>query len=169
MNTTEETDNLLPQNPNIDKLTLEMFMNRNIYKKYVAKNEPEKHEKIMEHHDNIKKYKRRILQFTEQLLDNPSMQITTETNDIFDAYSRTLIRHFQQKDMEKFTEKVTEKFTENATGNSHIDDDVMFDPEVMEEEPPQPTMGSFWGRERVIKSQMSISQYDMNMLQKRNK
>lgn len=165
MSDTEENDNLLPQNPNIDKLTLEMFMNRNIYKKYVAKNEPEKYEKIMEHHDNIKKYKRRILQLTEQLLDNPSMQITTETNDIFDAYSRTLIRHFQQKDIEKFTENANG----NTSGNSHTDDDVMFDPEVMEEEHSRPSMGSFWGKERVIKSQMSISQYDMNMLQNRNK
>ena len=150
-----ENDEPFPQNPNIDKLTLEMFMNRNIYKKYIAKNEPEKYEKIVIHHENIRKYRHRILNLTEQLLEDTSMQITTEINEIFDAYSRTLIRHFQQKDMEKSTEK--------GTKNSH-EDEVLFDPEIMEDHPSQPTpSSSFWGKDRVVKSQTSISQYDMNM------
>jgi hypothetical protein len=139
----EETDNPLPQNPNIDKLTLELFMNRNIYKKYVAKNEPEKYEKIVIHHENVRKYKHRILNLTEQLLEDPSMQITTEINEIFDAYSKTLIRHFQQKDMEKGTEK--------GMGKSR-DEDVMFDPDILEPRPPVTPLASFWGKDRVIKS-----------------
>lgn len=147
----EETDNILPQNPNIDKLTLELFMNRNIYKKYVAKNEPEKYEKIVIHHENVRKYKHRILNLTEQLLEDPSMQITTEINEILDAYSKTLIRHFQQKDMEK-------------SGCSRKDEDVMFDPDILEDRPTQPTpSSSFWGKDRVVKSQTSIAKYDMNM------
>jgi hypothetical protein len=155
----EEQDNVLPQNPNIDKLTLELFMNRNIYKKYVAKNEPEKYEKIVIHHESIRKYKHRILDLTQQLLEDPNIQITTEINEIFDAYSKTLIRHFQQKDMEK-----------SNTNQDTIDDDVMFDPEVMEPiaEPAQVyNQSSFWGKERVVKSQTAISQYDMNMFQRK--
>jgi hypothetical protein len=151
----EDTVEDLPQNPNIDKLTLELFMNRNIYKKYVAKNEPEKYEKTMIHHENIRKYKHRILDLTQQLLEDPTKQITTETNEIFDAYSRTLIRHFQQKDIEKGTE--------NYRGFQD-QDDVLFDPEIMEDRPSQPAQSSsFWGKDRVVKSQTSISQYDMNM------
>jgi flagellin-specific chaperone FliS len=151
----EETDEPFPQNPNIDKLTLELFMNRNIYKKYVAKNEPEKYEKIVMHHENIRKYKQCILNLTEQLLEDPSVQITTEINEIFDAYSRTLIRHFQQKDMEKANE--------NYRGFQD-QDDVLFDPEIMEDRPVEPTpSSSFWGKDRVVKSQTSIAQYDMNM------
>jgi hypothetical protein len=147
----EDSDDLLPKNPNIDKLTLELFMNRNIYKKYIAKNEPEKYEKIVIYHENIQKYKKRIFEFTEQLLENPSMQITTEINEIFDAYSKTLIRHFQQKDMEKSTER------------SHKDEDVLFDPEIIESRVPEATRPSIWGKDRVVKSQTSIAQYDMNM------
>jgi len=155
----EEPDNLLPQNPNIDKITLELFMNRNIYKKYVAKNEPEKHEKILEHHENIRKYKHRILELTKQFLDHPTIQMTTEINEIFDAYSKTLIRHFQQKDMENYHINQEPK-----------DEDVMFDPEAMEPivEPLQVyNQSSFWGKERVVKSQTAISQYDMNMFQRK--
>jgi hypothetical protein len=152
-----EQEEPLINNPNIDKITLELFMNRNIYKKYVAKNEPEKHEKLLEHYGNIKKYRHRIIELTKQLLDDPTLQITTETNEIFDAYSRILVRHFQQKDME--TNQL---------------EDVMFDPEAMEESPAVEQVqvfnqSSFWGKERVVKSQTTISQYDMNMLQRRNK
>ena len=137
----EETDEPFPQNPNIDKLTLELFMNRNIYKKYVAKNEPEKYEKIVIHHENIRKYRQCILNLTEQLLEDPSMQITTEINEIFDAYSRTLIRHFQQKDMEK------------ANENSR-DEDILFDPiKINQYRQPEITT-SFWGKERVKKTNM---------------
>ena len=139
----EDTVEDLPQNPNIDKLTLELFMNRNIYKKYVAKNEPEKYQKIVIHHENVRKYKHRILNLTEELLEDPSMQITTEINEIFDAYSKTLIRHFQQKDMEKGTEK--------GMGKSR-DEDVMFDPDILEPRPPVTPLASFWGKDRVIKS-----------------
>jgi hypothetical protein len=164
MEESEETIEKGLSNPAIDQLTLELFMNRNTYKKYISKTNPEKHEKLIEHNNNLLKYRHRILQVTIDLLDNPSSQITTEVNEIFDIYSKTLVRHFQQKDMEN-----TNIDQRHASSDNCDDDDVLFDPESTETSITDPIYApsSFWGKERVIKSQASISQYDMNMFKRK--
>jgi hypothetical protein len=140
------------KNPEIDKLTLELFMNKQKYKKYVEKTDPKKHSEIQSHYSDIRKYRGAILNMTEDFLNRPDMQITTELGEIFDAYSRTLIRYFKNKELEKTTSFEKEQEDE---------DDIMLG--TIDETPTtQPTMNSFWSGETVIKKQSNkkdISQF----------
>ena len=93
----------------INKMTLELLMNRSKYKKYVEKVDPSKHRENDNHLQKICKYKHRILHLTSDLLDDPELMITLDVGESFHGYMRTLIRYFEMKDMEKH------------------DDDVLFD------------------------------------------
>ena len=86
----------------IDQLTLDFLMNKNQYKKYVAKNDPTKHIENEKHLQKILKYKNRISNITSDLLDNPETMITLDVGQSFDRYVRTLIRYFETKDLEKY-------------------------------------------------------------------
>jgi hypothetical protein len=76
-------------------------MNRNQYKKYVEKNDPTKHIENEKHLQKILKYKNRISNITNDLLDNPETMITLDVSQSFDRYMRTLIRYFEMKDLEE--------------------------------------------------------------------
>jgi hypothetical protein len=96
-------------NNHINQITLDFLMNQSQYKKYVAKNDPTKHIENEEHLQKICKYKHRISNITNDLLDNPETMITLDVSQSFDRYVRTLIRYFEMKDLE------------------NKDDDVLFD------------------------------------------
>jgi len=151
-NETLDSDEDYIQNPEIDKLTLELFMNKRKYKKYVEQTDPKKHSEIQSHYSDIRKYRSAILNMTEDFLNTPDMQITTELGEIFDAYSRTLVRYFKNKELDK---------TSSFEKEQEDEDDVMFG--TIDERPStQPTMNSFWSGERVVKKQSSqkdISQF----------
>ena len=164
----------------VDKISLEFLMNKNHYNRYISQTDPKRHSEIQEHLANVRKYKRNILQMTSDLLENPNKQITHEIGDIFDAYVKTMIKHFKMKELEG----------ENNYNKSEEDDDVLFGasrskgngsvgerlnsfataPEFgsMSESEcsnsfdnvpfateftqyPVQTMKSFWGNERVVK------------------
>ena len=93
-------------NDPIDQLTLDFLMNRTQYKKYVAKNDPTKHIENEKHLQKLLKYKNRISNITSDLLDNPETMITLDVSQSFDRYVRTLIRHFETKDLEKYDNDV---------------------------------------------------------------
>jgi len=133
--TTEEKI-MIPSN-RVDKITLECFMNRSQYKKYISKTDPTKYVENEEHIQKILRYKDRILDLTSDLLNDPDYQVSLDVNESFDGYVRTLIRYFEIKDMEK------------------DDDDMLFDKiDVNLEEKcelrKEDTMlarKSFWGKE----------------------
>jgi len=107
----------------------------------MLKNRPKKHSEIQSHYSDIRKYRSAILNMTEDFLNRPDMQITNELGEIFDAYSRTLIRYFKNKELEK---------TSSFEKEQEDEDDVMFG--TIDNMPPsQPTMNSFWSGERVTK------------------
>jgi hypothetical protein len=133
------------KNQNLDQLTLELFMNKKNYKKYIEKADPKKHSEIQSHHLDLVKYRGSIVAMTDDLLENPNLQITTEINDIFDAYTKTIIRHLKNKELERQTNYG------NQEHEQELDDDVMFG--QMNEEAGQEPMDSFWGGERVVKKQ----------------
>jgi hypothetical protein len=137
----EEGDELTKPTTNtfIDKVTLELLMNKNHYNRYISQNDPKKHQEYLEHLAKVNKYRDRIVSTTKDFLDNTNHQITTEVNEAFDHYVRTLIRHMECKEMENHEE-------------SNQDEDMLFgnmeEPEVEEE---QPTMKSYWGKHKVQK------------------
>jgi hypothetical protein len=137
-----------PSNEFIDKITLEMLMNKNHYNRYISQTDPKKHQEYLDHISKIKKYRNWILNTTTEFLDNPDNLVTTEVNDAFDVYVRTLIRHFEYKKIENEDERV--------------DEDVLFG--NMDNEEPEieaPVMKSFWGKHKVEKKSSSMG-FPMN-------
>lgn len=123
----------------IDKLTMELLVNKKHYKKMVEKTDPVKHAQLEEQVKNIRKYKREILNLVEELVENPAKQVTNDINDTFDAFLNIAIRYFQMKDLEKNPAYIQ-------------DDDVMFDfDNYTQEVEPEKTEPSLWGEERVLK------------------
>ena len=163
-NTMETKNN---ENPDINKLTLELLINKNNYNKYLSKNDPKKYKEQKEYFDKIQKYRNKILDLTNDLIQDPKIQINNELNEIFHNYMRTCIRYFEMKEIERNSEK---KY--NGDYNDDDADDILFNSirnenmnmedidnnEYPEEFEPNK---SFWGKERVIKSK--ISNYDIRM------
>lgn len=85
----------------IDQITLDFLMNRNHYKRYVAKTDPSRYVENEEHLQKIWKYRTRISEMTDELLKNPETMVTLDISQAFDRYVRTLIRYFEMKELEK--------------------------------------------------------------------
>ena len=146
----EDDEPKLPSNEFIDKITLEMLMNKNHYNRYISQTDPKKHQEHLDDVSKIKKYRNWILNTTTEFLDNPDNQVTTEVNEAFDVYVRTLIRHFEYKKIEDEDESMEE--------------DVLFG--NMDKEEPEieaPIMKSFWGKHKVQKKGTSYG-YPMNYI-----
>jgi hypothetical protein len=133
----------LPDNmSSIDKITLELLINKSQYKKYVQKTDPYKYNETQLYLDQLKKHKNKIEHMFLSLLENPEMQITTDINNDFTHFVKTCIQYFELK-------------TSDNTYNQHDDDDVMFDANAMDNTPPQNTIStishdnilySMWGK-----------------------
>jgi len=107
---------------NIDKLTLELLMNKTNYNKYMEKTNPEKHKEQREFHQKIKKFGPRIQHLTRRFLENPDFQINLEMDDMLEGYARTFIKYLEMKDLEKTCSGCYEK---------EKDEDILFDPTEM--------------------------------------
>ena len=107
---------------NIDKLTLELLMNKTNYNKYIEKTNPTKYKEQREFHQKIKKYGPQIQHLTRRFLENPNYQINLEINDMLEGYARTFIKYLEMKDLEKTCSGCYEK---------EKDEDILFDPTEM--------------------------------------
>jgi len=132
-------------NEYIDKVTLELLMNKNHYNRYISQTDPKKHQEYQDHLAKIRKYRTTIMEMTDEFLDNPDKQVTTEVNEAFDLYVRTLIRHFECKKME----------------NSEKDEDMLFN-NVDNETEEIVASKSFWGKHKVLKRTSSV--YPINYI-----
>ena len=108
----------------IDKLTLELLMNKNTYNRYIEKTDPRKHKEEQEFRRKLKKYKSRIIQMTMKFLDDTDFQVNNELNDMFSEYSKTFVKYFEMNDLEVSC---------FYGGTKEPDDEVMFEPSKMEE------------------------------------
>lgn len=145
-------------NEYLDKLTLELFMNKNNYKKYVSQYNPELNNKLREHYDSIRKYKTRILNLTRELLDDNSLQITTDVNETFNDFVRCLISHFKMKEIEnqESFEKDPDILFGNVDNNEYREDNENAEEQENTEEQEQPpemnnTQHNIWGGQQVFK------------------
>lgn len=148
----------LPSTNEIDKLTLELFMNKKNYKKYLEKTDPKKYSEMQLHHMEIEKYRGTILTMTDDLLENPNLQITTEINQVFDAYTKIIIRYLKHKEIENNLETCEE--------------DVMFGTIDEDEQTSSSQMKSYWSGEQVVKKSSKtkdISKFGVDMFLVNNK
>lgn len=128
-------------NKSIDKLTMELMMNKAHYKKYLAKTNPEKFIETQEHINKIVKYKHRISNLMNELLEdscksNISAKYTNDINDSFDQFMRTCMKYFELKELEQ-----------NSGGggkNDEEDDEILFG--EMSDEPVVNQTTSIWGK-----------------------
>jgi hypothetical protein len=120
----------------IDKLTLELLINKSQYKKYVQKNDPAKYSENQMYLGKMDRYRYKIEQLFSSLLENPDQQITTDINRDFTYFVKTCIQYFELKDMENTTE--------DHNGDP-IDNETLFgDIDNVESSSSQPS-SSFWG------------------------
>jgi hypothetical protein len=122
----------------IDKVTLELLMNKNHYSRYLSQTDPKKHKEHLDYLEKIRKYRSKISNTTNDLLNIQDYQITTEVNEAYDNYIRTLIRHFECKEMENSEEL-------------NQDEDMLFGNINESIEKEEPTVKSYWGKHKVQK------------------
>lgn len=140
----------------IDKMTLELFMNKKHYNKMLSKADPRKYADRQEHLENIKKYKWDIQRVINDLFENPDKQIGSDVDESFETFLKSTIRYLQYSDL-------------NAPLRNYgadKDDDTMFDfdnyaslerPKLRrhvhggEIEQPASLEKSLWGQARVVK------------------
>lgn len=158
-----EDNNNLDNNVNntdMDALTLALLMNKNHYRKYVAQTNPE--QAILDNQmiDDIHKYRNRILKITSDMIDSPDIQISTDINQIFNTYTKHLIRHFKMKDDERQHNEQYNNEDDILFGNMNDDTDTS--------SYSQKSTSSLWGKDRVVKKgNLPIANYDMRMFSKR--
>jgi hypothetical protein len=84
----------------LDKLTLELLMNKNTYSRYIERTDPSKHKEEQEFRKKIQKYKSRMLSLTMKHLNDPNFQINNELSSMISEYSRTFVKYFEMNDLE---------------------------------------------------------------------
>ena len=159
-----ETDNAIivaNNNEMIDKLTLELLMNKSHYKRYIANTDPTKHAEMVKYNALITKYKYKIMNITNEMLSDPSKQITTNVNDAFNGYVKTLIQYFQMKEFENIS---NEHSDEDDVLFGSIADEVCNTVESEQNETVEPIMKSFWGGSRVVKQKQNINGRSNNQM-----
>jgi hypothetical protein len=153
----------LSSQSSIDKLTMELMMNKSHYKKYLLNRDPQKYQEVQEHTNKIRKYSNQLESlFAELLTDSMKSNVpekhTRAVNDSFQEYIKTCIQHFEIKDLEQ------------GSTTEALDTDVMFDPSTINHTISNTVTTSSWGapitRDRSTihdKSTNKTSHYTMDM------
>jgi hypothetical protein len=156
----ENTDQSLPKNnAEIDKLTLELLLNKNHYSKYLSKNDPKKYDEFREFKAKLRKYSIDIVDITSQLIENPKKPFSSDIEDSFLTYVKSIFRHLELKKME------------NSGSHNEDDDDVLFGnfdkpDETNDDDESTPMIKSFWGKTQVVKKQSDFANFDIRMFGK---
>lgn len=102
----------------IDKLTMEMFMNKKTYQKYIEKTEPKKHSEHQDFLSKMRKHGSSILRITHAYVEDPDKQVSLDMNRAFYEYAKICLRHFEDLELQ-----------DSGVGHKEeLDEDVLFDP-----------------------------------------
>lgn len=132
----------------VNKMTLELLMGKKHYSRYTSKTNPLRFNEMENYFNNIKQYRERILEITQNLIYQPKTQITVDVNEAFECYMKSLINYFKMKDIEK--QSLHHEHTDiEDTLFGGMDEDIQND----EVDDANDTMcsSSFWSKERVLK------------------
>ena len=111
-------------NKMIDKITLELLLNKTHYEKYLNKTDQQKYAEHQTFLANCDKYYHHIMKITSKLLKNPQHPISIDVNQTFDNYVKCIIRDLEIKDI------VNKNITETDDNEEY--DDVLFPPDMDE-------------------------------------
>jgi len=84
----------------VDKITLELLMNKAQYNKYLAIKDPNKYEEVQQHLEKVAKYRDRIMQITDEYCENQNTQNSIELDEAFSNYLKSCIRFIEMKELE---------------------------------------------------------------------
>lgn len=140
--TEEQHQHQKQQNEYIDKITLELLLNKNHYSKYLAKTDPKRYDEFKDYKSKLRKYSIDIVDITSQLIEHPKTQYSKEIEETFEIYTKSIFKYYEMKDLENA----------NEYNKKEVDDDIMFD--KVETVTPS-IQNSFWSRERVIKKKVA--------------
>ena len=125
-------NNTSPKNSmnNIDKLTLELLINKSQYKKYIKKNDPAKYSENQTYLAKVERYRYKIENLFSSLLENPDQQITTDIDRDFAHFIKTCIQYFELKEMENTAEDYNGDPIDDANMFVHIDETPVYETTV---------------------------------------
>ena len=144
-------DPIFPNKTNeyIDEITLELLMNKTQYKRYIGNTNSKKYSEMKEYLNNIDKYKNKINDVTNQLLNNNGnySKYNSEVEETFEIYTKALIRYFKMKELENKNEYNRSNEKDDDILFGEIDDDL----EDNLENKNLKKSSSFWSNEKIIK------------------
>lgn len=157
----------------IDKLTLELLINKQQYSKYLSKTDPKKYDEFKEYKSKLRKYAVDIVDMTSQLIENPNHPYSVEIEETFNAFSKSIFRYFEMKELEKSNEYNQDYKKDEDMMFAHCETPLLEEEESEHEsdnleETPTKTMKSFWGGQRVIKQKSAILPYDIGLFAKKH-
>lgn len=134
-------------NDYINNITMNFLMNKSQHNKFISIEDPAKYEREQKHIRSLRKHQTEIMNLTKRLICEPDTQITTDVNESFNDYTRTLLRYLKMKEIE------------NKGYDNNSDDDMLFgnvdeseDEEVTEPDSPMTNdITSFWGTKLMKK------------------
>jgi hypothetical protein len=155
----------------IDKLTLELLINKQQYSKYLSKTDPKKYDEFKEYKSKLRKYSVDIMDITSQLIENPNHPYSVEIEESFNTFSKSIFRYFEMKELEQSNEynqhyKKDEDMMFAHCETPLLEEDAENETDSLEETPTK-TMKSFWGGQRVVKQKSAIPHYDIGLFAKK--
>lgn len=157
----ETATNDTSKNEYIDKLTLELLINKTHYHKYLSKSDPKKYDEYKEYKAKLRKYGVDIIDITSQLIEDPKKMYSNDIEESFHSYVKSIIKYFEIKEIQDA----------NTQSEYNNEDEVIFtkfDNENNQSDEKSDQMKSYWGKEKVVKKPSSYIHYDMNMFRKKN-
>ena len=118
------------QNKFADEASLQFLGNRQQYKKYISANDEIKSREIKIFQDNLDYFKDEIILITKNYCENPDIQLSSELDEIFEAYAKRCIKHLEMKELE--------------SKDSSDEDDMLFG--KINDNKPTESVHSFWGK-----------------------
>ena len=141
----------------VDKLTLELFLNKTHYTKCIQKVDPIRYEQQEEQFLKFQKHRNAILDITRKLLlsRNRSKLFSSSIHDSFEIYAKQIVRDLEIKAeinevSDEDTDVIFSKCLDLITEEDNHSDSERGDGDNSEVSQPQPTH-SFWSKDRVQK------------------
>ena len=97
------SNNEIPRNEFVDKITMELLMSKTKYNKYLESKDPENYEKKMLYKNEVSKYRTVIQDIFNEEINNISTETngrSTEMKHSFDNFLKECIKYIKMKELE---------------------------------------------------------------------
>jgi len=115
------SNNEIPRNEFVDKITMELLMSKTKYNKYLESKDPENYEKKTIYKKEVSKYRTVIQDIFNEEFNNISTETSgrsTEMKNSFDNFLKECIRYIKMKELE---------LSNSFNSNNYQDDETIFE------------------------------------------